>query len=281
MLYIDAHCDSIEPLCPSPDGGFAPVPPDWLPQLDVGRLTRVSESGVQFMAAFSPDFEAVKCMLDKMDGFEAALTEVNPNWRILRTVEGGDCLEGDLKRLDYLYSRGVRSLGLTWNNPNALSGGADTPELGLTPFGAQVIERMEELNMPVDLAHISPMGFFDALKVCKKPPIVSHTAAYELSPHRRNLTDEQIRAAAERGGVIGVCLYPVFLGGDTLDTVVRHVEHIKNVGGCECVGIGTDFDGIEQLPQGINGVEDMPKLFKHLDERTIGLNFWRLLENVM
>ncbi|MCL2080831.1 MAG: membrane dipeptidase [Oscillospiraceae bacterium] len=266
MLYIDAHCDSIAPFSQPP-------------QLDVERM-RVSESGVQFMAAFSPDFEAVKDMLDKMDGFEAALAAADPGWRILRAVEGGECLNGDLRRLDWLYRRGVRSLGLTWNGANALSGGADTPGLGLTSFGAQVIERMEELGMLVDLAHISPEGFFGALEVCKKPPIVSHTAAHALNPHRRNLTDGQIRAIALRGGVIGVCLYPVFLGGDTPETVTRHIEHIKNTGGRGCVGLGTDFDGIDQLPRGITGVQDMPKLFELLDEHTIGLNFWRLVREL-
>lgn len=262
MFYIDAHCDSVAPVC-SP------------PQLDIERM-RVCESGIQFMACFSPDFDTVKAMLDKLDGFEKELTDADKNWSILRTVEGGECLENDLKRIDYLYRRGVRSLGLTWNNSNALSGGANTPELGLTPFGVQVIERMEELGILVDLAHISPKGFFDALNVCKKPPIVSHTAAFALNPHKRNLTDEQIRAVAERGGVIGVCLYPVFLGGGDIDAVVRHVEHIRNVGGCECVGLGTDFDGIEQLPKGIEGVQGMPKLFERLDERVIGLNFGRV-----
>lgn len=266
MLYIDAHCDSVDPLS-SP------------PQLDFERM-RVCERGVQFMACFSPDFNAVNAMLDKLDEFERALDVIDKNWRILRAVEGGECLEDDLTRLDALYKRGVRSLGLTWNNANKLSGGANTPELGLTQLGVQAIERMEELGILVDLAHISPKGFFDALEVCKKPPIVSHTAAFALNPHKRNLTDEQIRAAAKRGGVIGVCLYPVFLGGNDIDTVVRHIEHIRNVGGDECVGIGTDFDGIEQLPEGIEGVQDMPKLFERLDEKVIGLNFARVVKTL-
>lgn len=267
MLYIDAHCDSVAPI-------YSP------PQLDLERM-RVCENGIQFMACFSHDFDVVKTMLDKLDDFESALTATDKNWSILRAVEGGECLENDIKRLDYLYNKGVRSLGLTWNDPNELSGGANTPELGLTPFGIQVIERMEELDILVDLAHISPKGFFDALNVCKKPPIVSHTAAYAFNPHKRNLTDKQIRAVAERGGVIGVCLYPVFLGGGDIDAFIRHIEHIRNVGGSECVGIGTDFDGIEQLPEGIEGVQDMPKIFERLDERVIGLNFKRVVkENI-
>ncbi|MCL1819757.1 MAG: dipeptidase [Oscillospiraceae bacterium] len=267
MLYADAHCDSIAPL-------YHPR------QLDAERLGSVCGEGIQFMAAFSPDFSGVLSMLDDMDTFEAAVSAYAADWRIVRAVEGGDCLRGDMSRLDTLYERGVRSLGLTWNNKNELSGGANTPDIGLTAFGAEVIERCEELGILVDLAHISLKGFFDALKVCKKPPIVSHTAAYALHSHKRSLTDGQIRAVAERGGVIGVCLYPDFLGGDDIDDVVRHIEHIRKVGGRACTGIGTDFDGIERLPKGISGVQDMPKLLERLDEQTIGLNFARIVGEI-
>ena len=270
MFYIDAHCDSVIPA---------------YGHLDFNRM-RVTESGIQFMACFSPDFETVIQMLDKLDccGIPDVLSRADvgvDGWRVLRSIEGGDCLNGDLSRLDYFYKRGVRAMGLTWNNENPLSGGADSPEKGLTPLGILAIKRMEELGIAVDLAHISEKGFWDALEVIKKPPIVSHTAANALYPHRRNLTDGQIRAVAARGGVIGICLYPVFLGCAALETVARHIAHIRNVGGEDCVGIGTDFDGIDSLPDGISGVEDMPKLFEMLDEKTIGLNFARVLREIL
>jgi membrane dipeptidase len=175
----------------------------------------------------------------------------------------------------------MRSMGLTWNDENALSGGASTPKKGLTALGAEMITRMEDMGIAVDLAHISEQGFSDALETVKNPPIVSHTAAYALHSHRRNLTDEQIRAIAERGGVIGVCLYPEFLGGTKIDTFLRHIEHIRNMGGSESVGIGTDFDGIDTLPEGITAVEDMQKVLDMLDEKVIGLNFARVLRDVL
>ena len=277
MFYIDAHCDSVNP---------ASNPP----HLDTERM-RVTGSGIQFMACFSPDFEAVSRMFDKLDGCGLPNVlngaDVTPDgWKILRAVEGGDCLFGgskgeDVRRLEYLHRRGMRSLGLTWNNENPLSGGASTPEKGLTALGAEFIERMEDMGIAVDLAHISERGFWDAMETVKKPPIVSHTAAYALRSHRRNLTDDQIRAVAERGGVIGVCLYPEFLGGSDIGTFLRHINHIRNTGGSGCAGIGTDFDGIESLPDGISSVEDMPRILEMLDEKTAGLNFARVLREVL
>ena len=279
MFTIDAHCDTVLHMH---DPAMAQSPPPH--HLSFDRLPE--GGGLQWMACFPlrgmRPYELVTGLLDTLDAAqaEAGLPTVtnaarikelagNRSWGVLRSVEGGEALENDLSRMDELYARGVRSVGLTWNHPNALSGGSETPDQGLTAFGREVIERMETLGMAVDLAHISAAGFWGAIDMIKRPAAVSHACCAALCEHRRNLNDQQIRALAERGGVMGVCLCSVFLNGtakaDT-DDVVKHFMHLRNIGGRECVGLGSDFDGIDVLPSGITGAADIYKLWDALSK---------------
>ena len=241
--------------------------------------------GLQWMACFPlrgmRPYELVNGLLDTLDAAQQAAglptvteaarikdLEAGQSWGVLRAVEGGEALENDLSRADALYARGVRSIGLTWNHPNALSGGSETPDQGLTAFGRQVIEKMETLGMVVDLAHISAAGFWGAIDMVKRPVAVSHACCAALCEHPRNLNDQQIRALAENGGVMGVCLYPVFLcaGKADIDDVVKHLVHLRNVGGRACAALGSDFDGIDALPAGITGIADIHKLWGALSK---------------
>jgi len=134
-------------------------------------------------------------------------------------VEGGHMIENDLNKLDSFYKRGVRYMTLTWNNSTdwATSAADETTKgdslkhKGLTEFGKQVVKRMNELGMLVDLSHVGEQTFWDAINTTTKPVIVSHSNAYTLCPFRRNLKDDQIRAVAKNGGVIHLNFFSGFL----------------------------------------------------------------------
>lgn len=138
-------------------------------------------------------------------------------------VEGGHMIEDDLNKLDSLYKRGARYMTLTWNNNTSWATSAEyesghqknNPEgerkKGLNDFGEQVVKRMNELGMMVDLSHTGEQTFWDAIRTTTKPVLLSHSDAYALSPVYRNLKDDQIKAVAENGGVIDLNFYPAFL----------------------------------------------------------------------
>jgi membrane dipeptidase len=162
-------------------------------------------------------------------------------------IEGGHALEGSIETLDHFARRGVRYLGLCHFSRNELcfpaygQGREDT--VGLTPFGREVVKRCEELGVIVDLAHINRKGFLDACAMAKRPPIVSHTGVIGAFDHWRNIDDSQLRAVADKGGVVGVIFCPKFLGGEGLEPVVRHLRHIIDVCGEDAPALGSDWDG--------------------------------------
>jgi membrane dipeptidase len=169
------------------------------------------------------------------------------------TIEDGRSVNGSFDKIKEYYDLGVRLITLTWNSPNCFgypnSFDKNIMEKGLTSFGKEAVSFMNEIGILVDVSHLSDGGFYDVCEVSKKPFVASHSNCRELSPHPRNLTDDMIRLLASKGGVIGVNIVPDFLSSDIrcresfIDDVVRHVVHMINKGGIECVGIGTDFDG--------------------------------------
>lgn len=187
----------------------------------------------------------------------------------LLTVEEGGIIEGDLKNLRTLYDRGVRMMTLTWNYinelgwPNAMDeNGDETPFFvpntvnGLTGFGKETVEYMEELGMIVDVSHLSDAGFYDVCDMAKKPFAASHSNARVCCRHRRNLTDDMIRKLAEHGGVTGLNYEYEFLDDvddykkavGRMSDIVKDIMHIRNVGGYEVLALGSDFDGINTPP---------------------------------
>jgi membrane dipeptidase len=132
---------------------------------------------------------------------------------VLMGVEGGHAIENSLEKLDTLYARGVRYMTLTWNNGNDWAGSSMDPQRpgGLTDFGRQVVRRMEELGMLVDVSHVSDSTFWNVLAVATHPVIASHSCCRALASHPRNLTDAELRAIAKNGGVVGINFFPVFL----------------------------------------------------------------------
>jgi membrane dipeptidase len=162
----------------------------------------------------------------------------------LLSLEGAEPLGENLDSLLFYYTQGVRSISLTWNRPNIYA------DYRLTARGKQAIKQFDELGIILDLAHISPRSFYDALKVTVKPPLVSHANARALCEHPRNLTDEQLKYLAEVNGLIGLSYYPPFIGGNrenSLEKLVDHFVHIADLIGVEHLAIGSDFDGIDSV----------------------------------
>lgn len=201
------------------------------------------------------------------------------------SVEGGELLGCSLERLEDAYRMGVRSVNLTWNHANALSGSnAEEPERGLSAQGKAFVRKMESLGMLVDVSHLSDRGFWDVAETLSGPFWASHSNARSIFFHPRNLTDGQFTAIIEHHGLVGLNLYANFLGErPDVDTAVAHLERWLELGGASCIALGTDFDGCSLLPDGISGVQDLEKLWDRLLQRNYSEALLRALffENLM
>jgi membrane dipeptidase len=192
----------------------------------------------------------------------------------LAGIEGAHALEGRIERVEEFARRGVRYIGLLHFSANELGApakglGADENR-GLSPFGRAVIAEMNRLGVIVDLAHINRKGFFEAVAASTSTPIVSHTGVAGVRRHWRNIDDEQIRAVAARGGVVGVIFAPRFLGADGIDAVCDHMVHIIRVGGEDVPALGSDYDGSVRPPRGLEDVAALPRLTAALLARGLG-----------
>ena len=194
-------------------------------------------------------------------------------------LEGGHAIEDSLDKLREFHRRGARYMTLTWANTNNWadsSGDLDKPEVkhhnGLTPFGKDVVREMNRLGMMVDISHVADKTFWDALEVSKAPLIASHSSSRAMANVPRNMTDEMIVALAKKGGVIQVNFNCGFLTEEkpahaTLVDVVRHIDHIRSIAGIGVLGIGSDFDGVECTPDGLEDVSKYPNLTRALLEK--------------
>jgi|SRR5687768_8403112 len=212
---------------------------------------------------------------------------------ILIGVEGGHAIENSIENLRGLHRRGVRYMTLTWNNGNEWAGAAaglnGTRSGGLTDRGREIVREMNRLGILVDISHVSDSTFFDAVATSSSPVIASHSSARALNRHRRNLSDDQLRAVARNGGVVNVNFYSAFIdpaflersealaGNDAairalprpaLSVLLDHFEHIIRVAGIDHVGVGSDFDGVGGLlPQGMDDVTRLPLIAQGLLDR--------------
>lgn len=309
-IVLDAHCDTLTVLAGQNRslGQLASQGHLDLPRLKKGGVK------VQFFAAFiSPEFKnaPLKRALELVDNFLREI-QMNPNdiqlvknlheiyqacssgkVAALLTVEGGECLEGRLEVLRQLYKLGVRGLTLTWNNSNELGNGINAIKpAGLTAFGFTVVEELNRLGALIDVSHLSEDGFRDVLQHSRQPVIASHSNCKALCNHPRNLSDEQIKLLADNGGVMGITFVPAFLGGEkpSLADVLNHIDHAIAVGGIDCVGMGSDFDGTEYLAEGLEDCTCLPAITAGLIDRgysneevkkIIGGNFLRVIGQVL
>ena len=165
-------------------------------------------------------------------------------------LEGAEALDASIGVLRQFHRLGLRNLGLAWNHRNAACDGVAESRTngGLTEFGVKVVEECNHLGIMIDVSHLSPAGVADVLNVSQLPIIASHSNAYALCPHPRNLTDAQMDAIAAKGGVMGVTFVNSFLNREqpeqaNLADVVNHIEYYLARVGPEHVALGSDFDG--------------------------------------
>mgnify|MGYP001065649455 CR=1 FL=1 len=220
---------------------------------------------------------------------------------IIVGFEGGEAIDKDLRLLRIFHRLGLRRLTLCWNNRNAIADGVSSQRSkgGLTEFGVLAVEECNKLGILVDISHMTDPGFWDVLEVSKDTVIASHSNCRTLCSTMRNLTDDMIKALAEKGGVMGMNFGQGFLIDQkeimsgmipTVETVVDHIDHIVKVtGSVDNIGLGSDFDGVSSVAQGLEDVSNLPNLTKTLVargysdqevEKILGGNFLRVIEKV-
>ena len=181
------------------------------------------------------------------------------------TVEGGAALAGRLERVGVLREAGVRMMTLTWNGPNELASGHDTPE-GFTSFGREAVAEMERQGIVVDVSHLNDRGFEELLSFAREPFAASHSNARAVCGHRRNLPDAFIREMVRREGLIGLNYARDFLSEDgrgSLDDLYRHVCHFLELGAERCLALGSDYDGTDIHPD-LDSVEKSLQICAYL-----------------
>lgn len=215
------------------------------------------------------------------------------------SIEGGEALEGDLGMLRMLYKLGIRSMTLTHFARNELGDGSrDDAGSHLTEFGSAVVDEMNRLGMIVDVSHLNETGFWDVLEKSTKPVIASHSNCKALSNYHRNLTDQQIKAIGDNGGVLNLSYCAEFikhvetredLAKITISDWIKHVDHAVKLVGPEHIGLGSDFDGGCGFPE-MNDISTVPRITKALltrgytDEdvtKILGENNLRVMKEVL
>lgn len=203
-------------------------------------------------------------------------------------VEGAHALEGDLANLDRLFAAGVRMMAPTHFFDTEIGGSAHgVTRGGLTPLGREWVKRMEARKMIIDLAHASPATIDDVLKMATRPVVVSHTGVRGTCDNQRNLSDAQLAAISENGGVIGIGVWDTAVCGADARAIAKAIEHAINVAGYEHVALGSDFDGAVEAPFDATGFPQITQALLDLGmdetkiEGVLGGNVRRLLKTLL
>lgn len=277
MNIIDLHCDALLKIWERKgDLSFRDSE-----ELDT-NLQRLKKGKVkiQCFAIFIPpeikSEEQFQAALDQIDYFHTEVLEKNPEMKQIKdwasiyslksneigailTLEGVDCIGNDVQKLRILYQLGVRSVGLTWNFANLVADGVGEPRgAGLSSFGKEIVALNNSYKNFTDVSHIAEKGFWEVIELANYP-IASHSNSKAICPHRRNLTDQQALALFQKNGLIHVVYHPLFTantGQATITDLIRHIEHFCSLGGVKQIGLGSDFDGIDDY---IIGLEDASK----------------------
>lgn len=189
----------------------------------------------------------------------------------LLAMEGADALHGELGYLRLFFRLGVRQLGLTWNYANEAADGIEEERGGgLTRFGKNVVSEMERLGMILDVSHLSVQGFWEVME-SDLPVLASHSNCRKITPHKRNLEDEQIKALIQKDGLIGITFVPSFTYPSykeaTIDHLLKHIEHVCSLGGERNLCFGSDFDGIDSKIKNLLNYSDIHQLKEALLRR--------------
>lgn len=324
FTVVDAHCDTVDRIMQGVDLGVRSNQG----HIDIPRLREggvdvqvfaccIGRTGSQYAlpyAKLATDMlNALQIHFQKHSGdITIALTpedirkaENQGKIAAILDIEGGRAIEDSLDNLKKFYNSGVRLMTITWNSNNWADASQEPPKHnGLNDFGKEVIKEMNRLGMIIDVSHSSDKTVWDVLETSSDPILASHSCVKAICNHPRNLSDELIKAISNGGGVICVNFYSVFIDqvfkdrrekGDLkqqpppMSKVLDHIDHIVRVGGIDCVGLGSDFDGMNPPPIGLEDVSKMPKITEELLKRgysveeagkIMGGNFLRLFNQV-
>ena len=286
MFYIDSHCDTLSKAL---DEEKDLLKNDL--QFSIEEANKIG-GGIQVMACFikthflsTPNggFERCVNILNKFKDFQKdnnvdilvknkndVINAINSNKiKVILSIENGSAISGNLENIDYFYNEGVRIMSITWNDDNELGCGAKTEnDTGLTKLGFEYVKKLSEKGIIIDVSHLSEKSFWDVINTTEKPVVATHSNAYKICNHCRNLKDEQIKEIAKRGGMIGICFYSDFLNSkkkaDVKD-IVKHIKYIKELVGINCIGFGSDFDGMSD-EEVVSGVENIGKIDNIIEE---------------
>ncbi len=355
MFVLDSHCDTPSQIIRlrdlSADNPFAQVD---FPKLrkggvDASFFALYTSGTMQPDAATRYVLEMLASVNDAVESAsdtvalactskEALANKAAGKTSIFIGMENGLPIQNNLALLRQFFRMGVRYMTLTHNTDNQICDSAAQGSRwgGLSPFGRKVVAEMNRIGMIIDLAHASDETFFDCIRCSKAPVVSTHSCCRALAHHRRNMTDDMLRAIAAVDGVIQINFYPLFLSDDfstvldesgldpiadsieeefikdpanpdkyrvwvdvqrklmalkrpTVVDVVNHIDHAVSVAGIDHVGIGSDFDGINVTPEGLEDVSKMPLVFDEMIrrgytssdiEKVAGLNFLRVMDEV-
>lgn len=240
MRFFDLHCDTAYKMYTENQGFYKN-------DLAVsGEKGEIFDKWYQTFAIWLPeDLE------NPFAFYKSVITHLKQNLngkvKPVFTVEGGNVLEDNVDRVYNLNQDGVKLLTLTWNGENAIAGGSKS-EKGLTDFGKAVIDKMNKLNMAVDLSHLNDKSFFEVIVRAEKP-LASHSNCRKICNHPRNLSDTQIKLICEKGGIIGLNFYPLFLGDNVFQNIYENIYHLLDKGYEDNIAIGSDFDGADMAKE--------------------------------
>jgi len=302
MMVCDTHCDTVEKVLSKGidlgnrlDHGHLDIPRLREGGVDAQVfaccvIRRPEKSAGDYVKQALTMIDALYTQFEKHpDAMELALTagdikKAKQDGKIaaILAIEGGHAIEDDLVLLRSFYRLGVRLMTLVWNSTDWADASFDRPNHnGLTDFGRDVVKEMNRLGMMIDVSHAADGTVWDTLEVSTDPIIASHSCAQAICDHKRNVNDELIKAMSDAGGVICINFYSTFLDQNFKDNsakkpkpeppplsiVIDHIDYIVNMGGIDCVGLGSDFDGMNPPPVGLEDVSKMPKITEALLER--------------
>lgn len=299
MFVLDSHCDTPTQIFRGRDL----AKDNEAAHVDFPKIKRGGVDGAFFALYIPADMEGdaalehaeklYACVMDTLaaNADKAVLTmtqeqayanKSNGLFSVFLGLENGSPIGKSLDRLREFYAKGVRYMTLCHTKDNEICDSCASAVKtwhGLSPFGKEVVAEMNRLGMLIDVSHISDEAFYDVLKYSTLPVVATHSCCRALCGHPRNMTDDMIRALADKGGVIQINFYPLFLD-DTFPEaemltaprpsytmIADHIDHVVELVGIEHVGIGTDFDGIDVTPEGLENVSMMPLLFEELRRR--------------
>lgn len=291
---FDAHCDTVTAVL---ERGGSLLRNGY--QLDLERLSKYAPVA-QVFAVWGGRYEEKAALLKaelERSGLgricrsiaEVRETAAQGKIAALLSLEGMEQFGCDAERLRRAHEEdGLIMVNLCWNSDNALCGSAMDGGGGLTEAGRGFVRAAQEMGVAVDLSHASERAFWDTLEVSTRPVLASHSDSAALcSDFPRNLTDAQFKALAGQGGGAGINLCPDFLGlTRDVDAVCAHVEHFLALGGERAVFLGADLDGIDDTPHGLEGAQDLGKIYEALlrrnhSESLVRDIFWNNLADIL